>query len=201
VFFQAVWHQPMYRFLILFLGIFGLLYYFNIAYMGLVTPGNYYVPALDIHFDYIEGLRTGLLNMTSGILEAMGYRVSIMGIWLRVVGRGGFNMAYDCLGYGVMSFLIAFVVAYPKSLKSKLWFLPLGLLLIQTLNIIRFVLLGLFWKQSGLKEHIDHHDIFNIVLYIVLLMVIYFWINDNKLNKSGKEAVTIHEANSTPKSV
>jgi exosortase/archaeosortase family protein len=100
-----------------------------------------------------------------------------------------------------MSFFTAFVLAYPKSLKSKLWFLPLGLVLIQTLNVIRFVLLGLYWKQSGLRKHLDHHDIFNMVLYVALLAVIYLWINHKEKANRRKEAQPIHETNSTPKSV
>ncbi len=123
------------------------------------------------------------MQTSASIIRAMGEQVFTTEIWFRVVGRGGFVMAYDCLGYGVMSFFTAFVIAFPKPIKSKLWFLPAGLLLIQTLNVIRFVFLGLYWRQSELKTIIDHHDLFNIVLYIVLMIVLYFWLNSGKVAK------------------
>jgi len=173
---KSIWQHPAYRFLMLFLGLFILLYYFNIFYIGIVTPGGYYSPFLDTYLNYIEGLRYVLLQSSAEILKLAGYQVFTTDIWLRVVGRGGIILAYDCLGYGVMSFFTAFVIAYPKALKSKLWFLPLGLVLIQSLNIIRFVLLSLYWRHSGLKSFIDHHDLFNIILYIALLGVMFVWV-------------------------
>ena len=176
-----IWHNKSYRFLILFLGLFTFLYYFNIAYIGLVAPGHYYVPFLAEHLNYINGLRYVLMQVSAFLIKASGEQVFTTDIWLRVSGRGGFIMAYDCLGYGVMSFLTAFVIAYPKPLKSKLWFLPAGLLLIQTLNVIRFVLLGLYWKKSHLKHFMDHHDIFNLILYAILLMVIWFWVEEKRV--------------------
>jgi exosortase/archaeosortase family protein len=175
------------RFLLTFLGIFAFLYYCNIAFIGLVAPGGYFVPILAEYFNYIEGLRSFLLYSSESILNASGFETFKQGIWFRVVGHGGFNLAYDCLGYGVMSFFAAFVVAFPKSTKSKLWFLPAGLVLIQSLNILRFVLLGVFWKKSELRQMFDHHDIFNIVLYLALLSVMYLWINSG--NKKLKARV------------
>jgi exosortase/archaeosortase family protein len=74
-----------------------------------------------------------------------------------------------------MSFFAAFVIAYPKQLKSKLIFLFTGLICIQVLNVLRFVLLALFWdKKSG--AILDHHTIFNVVVYIVIALSLYAWV-------------------------
>jgi len=79
------------------------------------------------------------------------------------------------LGLGVMSFFTAFVLSYPIKLKSKAWFLTGGILGIQFLNIIRFVLLALFWN-SAKDRVIDHHAIFNIILYIIIAVTLYIWV-------------------------
>lgn len=118
------------------------------------------------------------MESTAFVLRQFGEQVFTTDTWMRVSGRGGFIMAYDCLGFGVMSFFTAFVIAFPKPLKNKYFFLPTGLLFIQALNILRFILLGKFWKHSHLKQIIDHHDLFNIILYLSLMVVIYFWINN-----------------------
>ena len=88
---------------------------------------------------------------------------------------GIIQVPYSCLGMGVMSFFAAFVIAYPKKLKAKIIFLFSGLLLIQLLNIFRFVLLAIFWdKKTGLI--LDHHTIFNIIIYIIIAVSLYFWV-------------------------
>lgn len=177
--------NPTYRFLIIFLGLFLVLYYFNIAFIGITAPGGYYIEWLNKNANYIEGLTQGLIKCTVAVLHILGYDTFVADNWLRVSGKGGFILAYECLGYGIMSFFTAFVVAYPKPDKSKYLFLPLGLLLIQILNIARFVLLSLYWKGSIFKGLIDHHDLFNLILYACLMFVIYLWIN----YKGGKSKV------------
>src|SRR5690606_17334987 len=99
---------------------------------------------------------------------------------LLTVGRGSIILAYNCLGLGVMSFLIAFVLTYPKPWKSKLLFLIPGLVFIQVLNIARFVLLALYWRQLDKKWNLDHHTIFNIVVYLFIFIILYLWIKPKK---------------------
>ena len=179
---KEFFQNPIYRFGLVFLGLFAILYYFNQFFIGVTAPGGYYIPILDEYFNYISGLRHVLIQTSEWILQQLGYTTFSTNYWLRVSGFGGIVVVYSCLGFGVMSFFAAFVIAWPKPLKEKLWFLPLGLILIQALNISRFILLSLYWRRSGLRGLVDHHDIFNAILYIILLAVIYFWVN------SGKEA-------------
>ncbi len=181
---QKVLNNPSYRFLLIFLSLFTLLYYFNIFYLGIVSPGGYYFPFLAENLNYIEGFTQLLLQLTAFVLKLLGYKTFTFENWLHVSGKGGFILAYDCLGFGIMSFFTAFVIAYPKPIKSKYYYLPVGLLLIQSLNITRFVLLSLYWKGSLFNGLTDHHDLFNIVLYIMLLLIIYLWVNTKDKNHS-----------------
>ncbi len=180
--------NPSYRFLLLFLSLFLLLYYFNIFYMGITAPGNFYIPFLDEHLDYIQGFRHLLIGASAAVLRLLGHEVFQSDTTVHAYNVGGVTVVYSCLGLGVMSFFIAFVAAWPnRSVKSKLLFLPLGLLLIQTLNIIRFVAITLFWRQLPYKSLIDHHTLFNIILYAVLLGAIYIWISKRQdLNPASK---------------
>jgi exosortase/archaeosortase family protein len=103
-----------------------------------------------------------------------------------VAGRGSITLIYSCLGLGVMSFFVAFVIAYPKNLKSKLIFLVTGLICIQALNILRFVLLALFWDKKS-SMILDHHTIFNIAIYIIIAISLYFWVkHEDKPLAGGK---------------
>ena len=172
------WYKnPTYRFLLFFLAGFLFLYYFNLFFIGITSPGNYYSGFLDQHLNYIRGLRNILLEISSKVMTAQGYKVYTSDYTLHAMDVGGFNLVYSCLGFGVMSFFTAFVIAWPeKSVKSKFFFTLGGLLLIQLLNITRFILITLYYKGS-LFLGIDHHTLFNFILYFILMVVIYAWMN------------------------
>jgi exosortase/archaeosortase family protein len=163
------------RFLLVFLSLFVVFYYFNVVFFGITSPGNHYVAFLDEHLNYIRLLRHFLLNATAHVLGWMGYTAITSDTELLVVGHGIIKLVYTCLGLGVMSFFTAFVIAFPKKLKPKLIFWASGIVIFQVLNIIRFVVLALFWKSTrGII--LDHHTIFNIFIYILIGISLYFWI-------------------------
>jgi len=56
-----------------------------------------------------------------------------------------------------------------------LLFLVGGIFGIEFLNVIRFVLLELFWDKKE-KTGFDHHTIFNIIIYLIIAIALYFWI-------------------------
>ncbi|SDD41925.1 exosortase/archaeosortase family protein [Mucilaginibacter pineti] len=168
-----------FKFVILFV----IFYYFNILFFGITTPGgNHYSPFLANHFNYIEWLRYFLLTSSKQVLTWMGFTAINNQTDLLVAGRGGIRVIYSCLGLGLISFFSAFVLAYPRKLNKKITFLVGGILSIELLNILRFILLTLFWnKRAG--RIIDHHTIFNITLYIMIMVSLYFWVkNDDKIS-------------------
>ena len=165
-------------FLLIFLGLFLFFYYFNIFFFGITSRGNHYNAFLDQHLNYIRSLRHLLLYISKTVINCFGYNSICNDYQLLVAGRGTISVIYSCLGLGVMSFFAAFVIAYPKKLKAKLIFLFAGLVCIQALNILRFVLLALFWDKKT-KAILDHHTIFNIAIYIIIAISLYFWIQQD----------------------
>ena len=172
------WKDKANRFVVVFLGLFIVFYGFNELFIGLVAPGGAYSPYLDQHWNYIDVWREFYIGSTAKVLTAMGYKVFTNDTRLIVEHHAGIRLIYTCLGYGVMSFFAAFVIAFPKAIKSKIIFLILGLIGIQALNIVRFILLSLYWKEYRLHfGSIDHHTIFNVCIYIIIIISIYFWTN------------------------
>jgi len=171
------------KFALWFIGLFVCFYYFNILFFGLTSPGNHYNPFLADHFNYIRGLRHVLLSCTAAILKSLGYGVVTNDTELLVAGHGLIQVVYSCLGLGVISFFTAFVLAYPKPRKAKLIFIVSGILVIEFLNVLRFVTLALFWNKQKINP-IDHHTIFNIFIYIIIIISLYCWVkNDVTENK------------------
>jgi len=173
------------RFLLIFLGLFLFFYYFNIFFFGITSHGSHYSVFLDEHLNYIRLLRRLLLLASQYIINLCGFTAINNAFQLLVAGHGTLDVVYSCLGLGVMSFFAAFVIAYPKRLKPKLIFLFTGLICIQLLNVLRFVLLAILWdKKPGLI--LDHHTIFNIVIYTIIAVSLYFWIKqDDKQPAAG----------------
>lgn len=166
------------KFAVTFIILFLVFYYFNLLFLGITSPGNHYSAFLDNHLNYIQALRWLLLQCSAFILKCMGFSTITNNYQLLVAGHGVIILYYSCLGLGVISFFAAFVLAYPKPQKAKIIFLLAGILSIQFLNIIRFVVLALFWnKQAG--AGIDHHTIFNIFIYIIISVSLYFWVKSD----------------------
>lgn len=169
------WVRPV-KFVLSFLVLFLLFYFFNILFFGLTNPGNSYNAFLADHFNYIQWLRQFLLDASTSIISLFGYTAIHNNYELLVAGHGIIKLVYSCLGLGVISFFTAFVIAYPKPWRHKLVFIIAGILVIEILNIIRFVLLAIFWDKSH-PQIIDHHTVFNTIIYILIFISLYFWIS------------------------
>jgi len=163
------------KFAVTFLILFLLFYYFNIMFFGLTSPGNNYSPFLATYLNYIQGLRWLLLQCSACILRLLGYTAITNSTGLLVAGKGIIQLVYSCLGLGIISFFSAFVIAYPAQKGSKTQLIIAGIVCIELLNVARFVLLALFWSRKA-QQIIDHHTIFNIVIYIIVAITLYFWV-------------------------
>ncbi|RYZ98349.1 MAG: hypothetical protein EOP47_19550, partial [Sphingobacteriaceae bacterium] len=75
----------------------------------------------------------------------------------------------------------AFVIAFPAKLKSKIRLFIIGTIMIYLLNVARIaglgVLLGHFESQRDNFTY--HHEIFNIIVYLCIFALLYFWIKKN----------------------
>ncbi len=187
---KKLWNDPYSKFIIVFIGIYIAIYFFNIGYIGITAKGGLYVPFLAEHLNYIEWWRTFSIEVSAKILRALGETVLTNGTQLKVISKSGFRLVYECLGYGFMSAFIAFCISFPNPFKFRFPFMLAGLVLIQALNIARFVLLALFWHKHKLPFDMDHHTFFNALMYLMMLAICYLWIQ-----YSSKPA---HAKNSTP---
>ena len=165
------------RFLISFLVLFFAFYGFNIGYIGITSPGGFYSPLLAENLNYIELWRNLYISVSAKILELMGYTVHTSAISLKVQGHSGFRLVYSCLGYGIISCFSAFVLSFPKPLHSRLIFLFTGTTTIISLNLCRFILIPIVYDSNTTILSANHHDIFNGILYLVILLISYKWVN------------------------
>ncbi len=140
--------------------------------------GRFYNPFLADNFNYIQGLRWLLITPARAIINAFGYYAISNGMDVLIVNGPILRVYYSCLGLGVMSFLAAFVIAFPSPVKAKIKMILIGFIVVYVLNVFRIAGLGLlvasFKSQRALFTY--HHEIFNIIVYIVIVIMLFFWI-------------------------
>ncbi|QNN43013.1 exosortase Y [Pedobacter roseus] len=151
----------------------------NLFMNSVMMPGSrFYTPFISEHLNYVQGLKSALIVPAVWIIKAFGFYAIHNEMDVLVVSGPYLRVNYSCLGLGVMSFLAAFVLAFPASWKSTLKMLVIGLIAIYILNILRIaglgVLLGFFKSQRNNFTY--HHEVFNIIVYICVFTMLYFWI-------------------------
>lgn len=154
----------------------------NLFMNSVMSPSGYYYNAFTAeHFNYIQGLKTALIIPAVWIIRLFGFYAIYNEQDVMVVAGPYLRIAYSCLGLGVMSFLSAFVLAFPAPWKSTIKMLVIGLISIYILNILRIaglgLLFGFFESQRNYFEY--HHEIFNVIVYIIIFVMLYIWIKKN----------------------
>ena len=176
------------QFIIKFLAVFAFLYFGTFFWIGFVAPGGYYSEFAAKHLDYISAIKTSLLFGTKTLLSFFDIQtVEFKNHVIRFVNGKGVRIAYDCVGYGVYSFWIAFVVANKSSFTRKLIWIIIGLFLLWSVNVIRISLfLVSVNKNWKMPLGINHHDWFTIVAYAVIFLMIFAFDKNNNNQKRNK---------------
>jgi exosortase/archaeosortase family protein len=161
---------------------FCILYFGTIAVIGLSVPAGYYSPFIAKHLNYIDWLRTSLLFTSKEFLLLLGYQTYLPDKYDLFMKNGtGIHMVYSCIGYGIMSFWAAFVLANKGSWIKKLKWLIAGWLAIWVINVLRISILVIAVNKNWqMPLGLDHHTWFNIAAYILIFILIYFYDRSSK---------------------
>ncbi len=180
--------KPFLKYLFKFIGIFCLLYFCTIAFIGLTAPGGYYIPFFDHYFNYVSWLRSSLLYGARAVLSIAGFETYVWNIYtLRIQNGRGVHIGFDCLGYGVLSFWVAFIIANAGSWMKKAKWMVGGFLLIWLINVLRisFLIIAVN-KHWFMPLGLDHHTWFNIAAYGCIFTMIYFFDRSGKREMLGQ---------------
>ena len=175
-------------YLLKFLLTFCILYYGTIAWIGITSPGGgYYSAFAHKYLDYVSLMRSVLLHASKFLLNILGYDVHLHNIDSIKLpdGRGG-HVGYDCIGYGVMSFWLAFIVANKVNFSKSMKWIIGGLLAIWIINVGRIALMLISIQQNwSTPFNLDNHTLFNIVAYTVIFTMIYLFDRSQKREGPG----------------
>ena len=162
------------RFTVIFL----VLYYFNLFFYAITVPkGIFFSSFLADHLNYIEWLKACILNGANLITHGFGFATHIEEqLTIKVYDKPGVDLNYACLGLANFSFWIAFVTAHPGSIQKKMYWSFVGILAISFINCWRIALLLISMEQNWRSVgYIDHHTMFNIASYILIIYLIFLY--------------------------
>lgn len=170
-----------------FLGVFFLLFYGTEGVIALASPGGLHHPFVEQHLNFIDPFRTFLLASSRELLTVFHFQARLEDLYtLTMVGGKGVRMVYSCVGYGVLSFWIAFVVANRGGWKKKVGRILGGCGALCAINIARVsLLLVAVNKGWPIPFGWDHHTWFNIVAYLLIFALM--WGYDRGMTEKEKE--------------
>jgi exosortase family protein XrtF len=101
-------------------------------------------------------------------------------------GSNGVWIGGACNGITLMFLFAIFVIAYPGNVKNKLWYVPLGILIVHTINIVRIIALALIAYYDYTYLDFNHTYTFTFLAYSAVFGLWMIWVNKlsgTKLNE------------------
>ena len=168
----------------LFLISFLVLYYGFYGLIGLTTPGGkIYSHFLHNYFNMPDWLTIVVVKASVLLLKITGYDVYQKSpINITIQGSRGVNVAWGCLGAGVMFLWFAFIIAHKAKLEYKLKWIFTGIVLIYLFNTLRIagILLSFYYHWYYMQSFNAHTTFNNLTYIIVIILAIVFIRNYNR---------------------
>jgi exosortase family protein XrtF len=134
-----------------------------------------------------------LIHIAGFFLQIIGYDLipgPPSGDPIRTIGIDGTHGLWigdPCNGITLFALFIIFVVAYPGPALRKLWFIPLGMIVIHLANVIRIIGLSIIVTYDYAYLDFNHNYTFTIFVYSFVFLLWYLWANKYSKVNSQQE--------------
>ncbi len=116
------------------------------------------------------------LILSDASLNLMGFTVEIYGKTVKIVGSYGVHLDRGCLGRNTLGLFVGFILAFPGKVKSKVWFLTVGVVVFILMNVLRIDALAITDYCCREKLDFNHHFVFKIIIYVVIFLMWVWWV-------------------------
>lgn len=116
-------------------------------------------------------------SASSGLLGLLGFDVALSGRVLGLVGATGVEVADGCNGLTTVGLFIGFVLAFPGQWQRRLWFLPLGVVVVLLANVLRVAALALVQVHWPAAFDALHSFGATTFFYVVVFLLWVAWAN------------------------
>lgn len=127
--------------------------------------------------DFTQVVSHAYLNIANFTLKLFGINTGVdfasRKLWIEGAGEA-IEIVYDCLGVNLFFVFSIFIFAYPAKSKSRLWFIPMGLVSIFLLNGFRMAALTVVVAKIPSQMDFFHHFVFQGMIYI-FIFALWWW--------------------------
>lgn len=122
-----------------------------------------------------------LIFFSSILLEGLGYDLMPAppaAQQIRTIGIDGTTGVWigdPCNGIELFALFLIFMLAYPGPVRKKLWYIPMGLIIIHFVNILRISALTIIVDIDPSWLEFNHNYTFYIIVYSAVFALWYFW--------------------------
>jgi exosortase/archaeosortase family protein len=118
--------------------------------------------------------------LISFILKTSKFFIDLLGYecWInnRLIYGNNASLFMDdsCMGINLMFLFASFIALLPGTFKHKIWYIPLGLMVIILLNCLRVIMIFINMSKTGAYTMaLEIHDLFT---YPVLVFTFFMWV-------------------------
>lgn len=105
-----------------------------------------------------------------------------------IAGTHGLWIGDPCNGITLFALFSVFIAAYPGPWKHKAWYIPLGITLIHTMNIVRITCLCIITLKKPEWLSFNHTYLFQTLMYAFIFLLWYIWIKKIPVNRTNESA-------------
>ncbi|WP_051568597.1 exosortase X [Crocinitomix catalasitica] len=122
-----------------------------------------------------------IVDMAQTIFTWFGVQTHIEfdgGMVILLLDGGNFRgiwVGSECNGFKLFSIFTIFLLAFPGPIRKKLWFIPLGLIIIHLANILRIIALILINNYYPQYLDFNHLYTFTIFVYAIIFLLWFWW--------------------------
>ena len=131
-----------------------------------------------------EKLITLIITNTAFILKLFGLTVyqRLEDKNVQLIGIDGAHPIWigsACNALTLFMFFALFVIAFPGSVKRKLWFIPLGIVIIHFTNVLRIICLATINYVAPQYVEFNHTYTFTLLVYGIIFLLWMWWVKSS----------------------
>ena len=90
-----------------------------------------------------------------------------------------------CNGIKVFGLFTIFIITFKGKVLNKIWFIPIGILILHCINVIRVAILTYISATNPYILDFNHNITFQLIVYVSMLGLWYWWIIQfSKINEA-----------------
>lgn len=146
-----------------------------------------YFSNTSLYLFFSEYLTQQLFEHSKNILQWLNFEFTIEDRTFLFGNYGYIGISYGCSGLKPIYQWIVLILLYPGKWKHKLWYIPIGIIIIHLTNIFRIIGLSyvLHWNPEYWK--FSHDYLFRPFFYVVMFALWAFW-NEHFYHTKTKKA-------------